>query len=105
MPSPIHHPRALLDWQARALRCGQAHLYRVSHDGRGNWTVARPGSKERLYFSSNLDTPAAPPLCQTDGGAEALAPARPAAPPPAKELTPAEKHAAEVRSSYINLSA
>lgn len=99
MTSTIHQPRALLDWQTRVVRARVAHLYRISHDGRGNWTVTRPGSNERLYF------PAAP--APVPAVAQPPEPAsRPAIPQPAaKRLTSAEKYAAEVRSSYGNLSA
>lgn len=55
MPSAIHYPRAFLNWQARVVGARTAHLYRASHDGRGNWTVTEPGAyKDKpLYFSAD----------------------------------------------------
>lgn len=103
MPATLHYPRAFLTWQARAVRARSAHLYRVFHDGRGNWTVTRPGSAERLYFpADDCGTPPQP------FGPNRVEPAGPGPVPkvcPVQTMTPAEKHAAEVRSSYVNLSA
>lgn len=79
------------------------HLYRVFHDGRGNWTVTRPGSDERRYFPA--DDSAQPQPHDGSGSDETFKSAPAPSLPPVKTLTPAEKHAAEVRSSYVNLSA
>lgn len=103
MPSAIHHPRALLDWQARAVRSRSAHLYRVSQDGRGNWTVTRPGTKDRLYFPA--DDSASPPQDKTSEGAEVPKPTPPARLSPVKALNDSERYALEVRNSWVNLSA
>lgn len=103
MPSAIHQPRALLDWQARAVRAGEAHLFRISHDGQGNWRVSRPGSDQRLYFPADLDT-----RPDQDGPArvgEVPEPAQSARGLPIIPPTDGEKYAAEYRSSFPNLSA
>lgn len=100
MVSTIRYPRAFQDWQARVLRSRTAHIYRISHDGLGNWTATRPGSNWRLYFPAD---DGAPPQAQNRISESARA-SKPE-PTPGNALTPAEKYAAEVRSSYVNLSA
>lgn len=104
MPSTIHYPQAFLKWQAGVVRTRAAHLYRASHDERGNWTVTRPGSAERRFFPAD-DGTQPQPYGGTGGGDTTSSARSAAALPPVKTLTPAEKHAAEVRSSYVNLSA
>lgn len=103
MPSTIHHPQAFLKWQSGVVRARAAHLYRVIHDGRGNWTVTRPGSDERRYFPADDGTQPQP--YRETGGDDTSKSASALSRPTMKTLTPAEKHAAEVRSSYVNLSA
>lgn len=104
MPTTIHHPRAFLNWQARVLLAREAHLYRASHDGRGNWTVTRPGSYKDKPVHFPADDAISPALTQGITTGEQVPELAPS-PLSAKAMTPAEQHAAEVRSSYVNLSA
>ncbi|CDX34236.1 hypothetical protein MPLSOD_20039 [Mesorhizobium sp. SOD10] len=107
MVDTIRYPRAFLNWQARVAGTKQALRYRVSHDGRGNWTVTEPGAynDKPIYFPA--DDPGTP-SSEADGNAARgvqAAPLEDAQASTAAPLSPAEKHAAEVRGSYPDLSA
>lgn len=101
--TPRQHA-SLREWQAYVLRSRTAHLYRVASDGKGGWIVTRPGTSERLHFATHrLFNPGAATGADAEGVHDA--PPRDAQAPTAAPMTPAEKHAAEVRGSYPDLSA
>ncbi|MGY3328877.1 hypothetical protein ACVILI_001894 [Mesorhizobium sp. USDA 4775] len=87
------------------MRSRSVHLYRVSHDGRGNWTVTRPGfPNERRHFPADDET--TPPQAQEGIGESAGSPksVSSALPSPVNTMTDREKYDADVRRSYPDLS-
>lgn len=99
------HHASLGEWQAYVLRSRTAHLYRIASDGNGGWTVTRPGTRERLHFPAHDHFTSSLKVEVNDAESMQDAPPRDAHAAMAAPMTPAEKHAAEVRSSYVNLSA
>ncbi|PBB88014.1 hypothetical protein CK216_05695 [Mesorhizobium sp. WSM3876] len=102
MTSSIRYPRALLEWLAKQ----PAHLARLTHDGRGNYTAFRIDWPDRRhYFPADDHVTPSPDMGGNDAQGMQPAPLKDAQAPAAAEMTPAEKHAAEVRGSYPDLSA